>query len=179
MRVNQDKFKELILYLSEKSRDDKKFGATKLNKLLYFCDFGAYVELGQPVTGVGYFRLREGPAPRCLIPVRREMVESGALEVKAVPLSTRAKSLERTVNLRAPKMDAFSPEEMELIDSVLAEFKDYDSDEISDRSHREMGWLLMAERETIPYPMAFYSNPPLTGEEIERGQQIAASRRTA
>jgi uncharacterized phage-associated protein len=179
MKVNQDKFKELILYLSEKSRDDKKFGATKLNKLLYFCDFGAYVELGKPITSAGYFRLRNGPAPRCLLPVRKEMVESGLLEVQTVHLATKNKPQERTVNLRAPKMNAFSPAEMKLIDSVLMEFRDYDSDEISDRSHREMGWLLMAEHETIPYPMAFYSNPPLTEEEIARGRQIAASRRTA
>jgi len=53
--VNQDKFRELVLYLSEKSQDDKKFGATKLNKILYFCDFGSYVKLGQPVTGRATF----------------------------------------------------------------------------------------------------------------------------
>jgi hypothetical protein len=37
----------------------------------------------------------------------------------------------------------------------------------------------MAEKETIPYAMAFYSNPPLTEEEIARGRQIAESRRAA
>ncbi len=178
MKVNQDKFRELVLYLSEKSQDDKKFGATKLNKILYFCDFGSYVKLGQPVTGASYFRLGNGPAPKCMRPVRREMIEEGILKLEAIP-TLRGKPLERTVNLRPPKMDSFSRAEVAYIDSVLKEFKDYDSDEISDRSHGELGWMLMAEKETIPYAMAFYSNPPLTEEEIARGRQIAESRRAA
>ena len=103
MRVNQDKFRELVLYLSEKSRDDRKFGATKLNKLLYFCDFLSYVELGHPVTGAGYFRLGKGPAPKCLRPARREMEQDGILEVKKVVLAD-GKTQIRTINLRPPKM---------------------------------------------------------------------------
>lgn len=169
----------MILCLSEQSRDDRKFGAAKLNKLLYFCDVLAYVKLGRPVTGVKYFRLGNGPAPKCFLAVCREMMEQGILELHVVPLITRNKPQERTVSLRHPNFNSFSPAEIELINSVLTEFRDYDSDEISYRSHNELGWMLMAERETIPYDLAFYSNPPLTGEEVERGRQLAASRRAA
>lgn len=106
-------------------------------------------------------------------------MEQGILELHVVPLITRNKPQERTVSLRHPNFNSFSPAEIELINSVLTEFRDYDSDEISYRSHNELGWMLMAERETIPYDLAFYSNPPLTGEEVERGRQLAASRRAA
>jgi hypothetical protein len=39
------KFKELILYLSDRSGDDADFGSTKLNKLLFFCDFRAILAI--------------------------------------------------------------------------------------------------------------------------------------
>ena len=34
-----DKFRELILYIAQESEGDPNFGATKLNKILFFCDF--------------------------------------------------------------------------------------------------------------------------------------------
>ena len=30
---------------------DERFGAVKLNKILYFADFEAYRRLGEPITG--------------------------------------------------------------------------------------------------------------------------------
>jgi hypothetical protein len=47
-RFDKEKFKELVLYLAEKCETDPSFGVTKLNKLLYYCDFVAYSELGKP-----------------------------------------------------------------------------------------------------------------------------------
>jgi len=178
MKVNQDKFRELVLYLSEKSKEDKKFGATKLNKLLYFCDFLSYVKLGHPVTGAGYFRLENGPAPKCLRPARREMEQDGILEVREVPLADGNRQI-RTINLRLPKMADFSPAEVEIIDSVLEKLRDLDAEQVSDLSHLDVGWLVANQKEDIPYNLAFFSNEPLTQQEIARGRKIAASRKAA
>ena len=178
MKVNQDKFRELVLYLSEKSRDDKKFGAIKLNKLLYFCDFGAYVKFGTPITGVTYFRLENGPAPRCLVPARREMEEQGLIRIDNVKLAN-GKIQVRTVNLRAPKMAAFRVEEIEYIDQVCENLQNLDADDVSDLSHMDIAWIVMRQKENIPYDLAFYSNQPLTEEEIKRGREIAAARKAA
>jgi uncharacterized phage-associated protein len=178
MKVNQDKFRELVLYLSEKSKEDKKFGATKLNKLLYFCDFLAYVKLGKPITGVGYFRLENGPAPKCLVPVRREMVEQGILQVDRVPLADE-KYQDRTVALRPPNMGRFTQDEIEHINDVINKLWNLDADDVSALSHEEVGWKVMRYRETIPYGIAFFSNPPLTEEEKVRAREIARSRRAA
>jgi uncharacterized phage-associated protein len=178
MKVNQDKFRELVLYLSEKSKDDPKFGATKLNKLLYFCDFLAYVKFGHPITGASYLRLENGPAPKCLVPVRREMSEQGILEVKDVRLAN-GKTQVRTFNLRAPSLSQFRLEEIQHVDAVLEALKDLDAEDVSALSHLDVGWIVMRQKETIPYDLAFYSNEPLTKEEIERGREIAATRKAA
>lgn len=178
MKVDQDKFRELVLYLCEKSQEDKKFGATKLNKLLYFCDFGAYVKFGTAITGATYFRLENGPAPRCLIPVRREMEEQGLLRLDSIKLSNDRVQV-RAVNLRAPKMSSFRLEEIEYIDQVHANLRDLDAEDTSNLSHMDVAWIVMRQKENIPYDLAFYSNQPLSEEEIKRGREIAAARKAA
>ena len=39
---NEEKFKELVLYISRRSEHDQAFGAIKLNKLLVFSDFYSF-----------------------------------------------------------------------------------------------------------------------------------------
>ena len=55
---------ELIVLIASLSRDDPAFGDVKLNKLLFFSDFLAYTNLGQPITGAEYQKLDFGPARR-------------------------------------------------------------------------------------------------------------------
>ena len=58
------KFRELIIYISKRSKSDPWFGAIKLNKILYHSDFRAFERFGVPLTGVRYWRLQQGPARR-------------------------------------------------------------------------------------------------------------------
>src|SRR5690606_1636943 len=71
------RFKELILYVADRSRDDRRFGATKLNKILYFADFKAFLILGASITGSTYVRLDRGPVPQEILPILREMEDAG------------------------------------------------------------------------------------------------------
>ena len=68
---DDDRFKELVLYVCEKCVADPRFGATKLNKILYFADFLAYAESGEPITGMEYRENLNGPARRRLLPSAR------------------------------------------------------------------------------------------------------------
>ena len=70
---DDEKFKELVLYIARKSECDPRFGATKLNKLLFFSDFLAFKRLGSPITGQTYFKLDHGPAPRRMLPLKERM----------------------------------------------------------------------------------------------------------
>ena len=49
---NIQKFKELVLHISQKCADDPSFGAVKLNKILFFADFASSAHYGTPITGV-------------------------------------------------------------------------------------------------------------------------------
>lgn len=79
---NDEKLKELILYLADRSNNDEKFGATKLNKLLFYADFLAYVYLGTSITGQEYQVLDQGPAPRRLVPVRESMKANEEIAIR-------------------------------------------------------------------------------------------------
>lgn len=169
---DKPRFKELILYVSQQCADAPKFGATKLNKILYFADFLAYAELGEPITGAVYFSLPAGPAPKALKPVREEMKASGELAVQSVPFGD-GRRIHKTRNLREPDLNVFTPGQIAIVDRVIAKLWNEDADGCSALSHRMVGWQTTADRDTIPYESIFFSNAPLTEEQERRGSQVA------
>lgn len=170
---DEAKLAELILYISQKCADDPCFGATKLNKILYFADFLHYGNHGKPITGVEYQKLPYGPAPRRLVPVRRQLMENGELGIQPVELRNGSVQ-QRPVNLREPNLDLFSGSEIAQVDNVINCFAQSDTDTISGVSHKMIGWQVVEENATIPYPTVFISNPKLSRAEIARGLEVAA-----
>ncbi len=169
---DEEKLGELILYISQKSLADPKFGSVKLNKILYLSDFLAFGNWGAPITGVPYQHLRMGPAPKRLVPVRDELRSRGDLAIKEVPLMSGNVQI-RTVNLREPKLDAFTGKEIALIDKVIETLAGLDAEEASEYSHRFVGWKMTKENDPIPYGTIFISDEPLSDAEIIRGQELA------
>src|SRR5690242_6208170 len=113
---DEKKLAELILYISQKCATDPKFGAVKLNKILYLSDFIAFGNWGEPITAVEYQHLRMGPAPRRLVPIRDSLVKSGKLAIQTLPL--RSGNIQnRTVNLVDANLQVFSGREIALVDS--------------------------------------------------------------
>jgi len=146
------KFKELILFICHRSLPDRKFGATKLNKLLFFSDFAAYVKLGRPITGQTYQKLPHGPAPRAIRPVIDEMTQAGDLAQSKHDY--HGKPLVRSVALRDADLSGFSAEEIAIVTEMIEEYWDQNATEISLISHEFDGWKLAKEGETIPYQVA-------------------------
>src|SRR5690348_3295402 len=71
---DRKKFKELILHVTSQCVKDRYWNATKLNKVLFYADFLAFRDHGEPITGAEYFALENGPAPKALLPIREEMI---------------------------------------------------------------------------------------------------------
>ena len=172
IEFDSTKFREIVLYISKRSEDDRSFGATKLNKLLFYMDFDSYRLLGSPITGATYQHLAEGPAPRQLLTERDNLIAVGdaALEERERYSVTQ----HRLVPGREPNLDLFSQDELEIVENVLAKFRAYNAREISDHSHEEWGWRVTEDSEDIPYEAAWISSDPLTQAQIEVGREIAA-----
>jgi len=172
-KQDAEKFKELILYICEKSATDPNFGATKLNKVLFLSDFWAYANLGNPITGVEYMKLPYGPAPRPLMPIRKEMQEHGELAIQETTLDPEI-ARKRPVNLRAANLSHFSAEEIAIVDRVLEFCRPATGKSVSRYTHRWHGWIAAEEGETIPYETVFISDEPITPFEVARGKELAA-----
>jgi hypothetical protein len=169
----EDKFRELLVYIATRSADDPTFGSVKLNKVLYYSDFASYRLLGKPITGASYQKLREGPAPRELLQCRAELIDSGNATIELRPYFTR---MQKTLVInpdREPDTEIFDPGELELVDQVISYFRGKTAREVSDFSHREPGWILATDRETIPYETAWLSSDPMEQEVEELGLSFA------
>lgn len=164
------RFRELIVYISQKSANDPHFGATKLNKILYHSDFRAFERFGVPLTGMPYFKLPAGPAPKNLIPVRRALINERAIEIHKVQVGPYEQ--DRTVALREPVLSHFSADELQLVDEVVGELWSQTAGEVSDASH-DIRWRVLNLRDLLPYEFAFLSNEAVTPREIERTAELA------
>lgn len=165
------RFRELIIYASQRSINDPHFGAVKLNKILYHSDFRAFERFGTPLTGVKYFRLPKGPAPRSLIPVRDELVREGALQVEKHQVGPRHEQ-HRTVALRDPILSLFTPDEIAIVDEVISDLWNQNAAQVSDASH-DIRWRTLTHKDPIPYEMAYLSDEPLTDNDIQRTRDLA------
>jgi Protein of unknown function (DUF4065) len=166
----KQRFREMIIYISKKSEDDPHFGAVKLNKILYYADFRAYERLGQPITGMVYFRLEKGPAPKALLSVRQELKQEGALRIDRVPVGPYIQ--DRTVALREPIITLFTEDELQIVDRVIEELWDQNAVEVSDASH-DVRWRTLLDRDPLPYEFAFLDNSELTKDDLSRGRELA------
>jgi hypothetical protein len=175
MATARDKFKQLILYIAQESEGDSTFGATKLNKILFFCDFLSYRAHGESITEQRYFKLPFGPAPRALVPVVKELIEEEAC-IK-VQRSRFGRPQETIIAKREANLEVFKPRDIALVDYVLRHLRDNDAKEVSALSHEFIGWHLAGDQEDIPYETIFLGDPRklmLTEEEIKYGQQLSS-----
>jgi hypothetical protein len=164
------RFRELIVYVSQKCARDPHFGAVKLNKILYHSDFRAFVRFGVPLTGFGYFRLQKGPAPKALVPIRRELESEGAIHIEHVPLGDLEQH--RTVALRQPVLEHFTSDELQVVDEVINELWEQSAAEVSDASH-DVRWRVLRHKDDMPYEFAFLSNEDVTQKDIQRTHELS------
>ena len=161
-----EKFRELVVYICKKSEDDPTFGAIKLNKVLYYADFAAYRVLGKPITGAQYQKLREGPAPQELLTARSVLINEGEACIETRPYFTGTQKRLVIKDGRDADLDMFAPDELPIVDEIIAYFHGKTAREVSDISHREPGWELAEDREIIPYETAWLSTEPI-GQDVE------------
>lgn len=167
-RVPDDaKFRELILLIAEQSERDHSFGATKLNKLLFYADFVAFLTLGQAITWHRYQKLNNGPAPRVLIPITERMKAEG--EIAVSERTYYGMKQKRTIALREPNLNVFSGPEVALVMKIIEDSWGKSAREMTQLSHAFIGWQLAGEGEDIPYEVALIDTEEPSPEETARG----------
>lgn len=163
MNARDRKLAELVLYVADRCATDRRFGATKLNKILFFSDFIHYGLHGDSITGAAYQRLDFGPAPRRLLPVRDELIDERHLAIDHSDYFGRPQK--RPVALRDADLSDFSGREIDTVNKVIKMFETADATAISEASHRLAGWQIAENGDTIPYESVFVSERELSDAE--------------
>src|SRR5258708_14421724 len=164
-----NRFKELVLHISQKCANDPKFDTIKLNKLMFFADFLHYGNYGKPITGFEYVKLERGPAPKRMPEIKQQMEKENALAQQKLPHSQWRKP----VSLRDPNLESFTGTEIAFVDQLIDACKDTDGDQLSLWSHGWACWKMSSLGETIPYELVFLSHEEPTPADIERGKAVA------
>jgi len=166
IRPNDRKLAELILFISERSEGDPRFGAAKLVRLLFYCDFQAFRMWKNSITGQDYEMTENGPAPRRLENVRKFLVERGELAIrKTEPLH---KACDRTFALRSASLEEFTAEQIDLVSRMILENRENSAFRVKNIAEEIWGWQKADISETIPIEIAFISRRPPTEKERQR-----------
>lgn len=166
---NPEKLHQLVLYIATMQDDDPTFGLVKLNKLLFFCDFLAYLRLGSPITGVQYTRQDHGPVPEGMYSLLDQLDGTELLmqEVDYYGLPQR-----RPRPLVGFDVSEFSAEEIALVNALLEQYRGVTGTKISDKSHDFVGWKLAEFKEVIPYSVMSVGFREPSADEVRRGKEL-------
>ncbi len=171
-KAKSKKFRELILYVARETEADPKCGKTKLYKILFYSDFWAYSKLGHSISGQEYQKLENGPAPRRAYPEIKAMLASQLCAWGVRDYFGREQ--QKLLALREPDLSEFTGEEISIVRDVIRILWPYGASEVSDLSHRFIGWQLAEQGEIIPYSTVSLGAPrPPTTNEIEYGRRLA------
>ena len=170
--ANPKKFENMILYFAKASQGDPLFGATKLNKQLFYADYFAYAKLGTPISAMNYFHIERGPAPRAMLPTRTRMIADGACTIQKVSMGASRRPQDRVVALRDPDLSDFSADELSVMEEVVAELRCDDGTDVTNKTHDLIAWKAAADRENIPWESIFVASRKPTRREIEFAKKL-------
>ncbi len=168
----EEKFIEVVLHVARRLQDQPSGGATKLNKVLFFAEFTHMRRHAQAISGCEFQKLKHGPAPRQMLPVREKLIESGDAELVSEDFLGRQQH--RLVPLREADLEVFAEHELETIEHVLSRLADMTAARVSELSHSEPGWQLTELGDTIPPAAAF-----LPYEQVETPTSARLARAVA
>lgn len=152
-----DKYKQILLNcLQYGSATDGKITKTKLAKLAYLVDFAWFYNYFEPMSGLAYRRIQQGPVPDQYFRVIDELYESGAITIEKKKNGTMF-MIQATENT-APE-SKLSSREISLIKTITKKWKNKNTQEIVDFTHEQLPWKICRQGELIPYELITQVDP--------------------
>lgn len=144
------KTKELVLYIANALKDQPAYGATLLNKALYYIDNVSYLKFKKPVSNLKYVKQHYGatPSPSEFLSLWNELIHNKDLE--EVKTEFFGKVQKKHLALRSPNIEYFNNEEIMLIDKVIANISNHNATSISNASHKVLAWEIADDMEELP-----------------------------
>ncbi len=152
-----DKLRNMIVYLTNRLNNVL---ITKLNKLLWYCDFLSFKETSVSISGSRYLCHQYGPVPENYdliidIMTRDFPGNPKVLDKREVVFNAQKGIIgDEFVCLVEPDLSIFTKLELIIFDYVCDEFCDHTSSQIKERSHKEAGFVACEVGDIISYEFA-------------------------
>lgn len=162
-----DKTKALILYICEKLKGERTFGAIVLNKVLYFVDNLWYQNNASTITGFKYVKQTNGPTPKPnqFLAIRQSLIDDKQLTIEPRKYFGRDQKFHRA--LKQPNISLFTADEISFIDEVINEFRDTNATIASLMTHELLAWKIARPTEELPFHTFLLSEADLTEHDID------------
>jgi len=151
-RYDLEKLENMILYLAKHLDGVLK---TKLNKLLWYCDFLHFKETSVSITGAQYVHYQYGPVPKHYELVTGIMESEGLLDKNEVGFNTEEGIVgEQFTALVEPNEGTFSETALKVMQFVIDTFRTYTATRVMNQSHQETAYRKSGDRDVISYEHA-------------------------
>jgi uncharacterized phage-associated protein len=155
-KLDEEKYKNVILYLSKHVGGGSVWGKKKMYKLLYFIDFDFFEKYERPVTGDIYHKLQMGPAPSYFDVLALELQKEGKLEIGKGKTGAGLNDAVVYRALEEPNSKAFSKGEKEMLDRIIKLYGNKSGSQLETLTHKEAPYLAVEEGEEMPLELAHY-----------------------
>jgi hypothetical protein len=178
--MTKTQIKELIIHIAQSCKGDGNFGATKLNKILFFADYFYYLRTGDTLTGQKYMRKQFGPVPAEIEELKAELRRKRDIAI-AIEDSGMYRR-ERVVALRDPKLEGIDPKKIIFLQKAVEVFcrpeRSWNASSMTQYSHDTIAWLSTKDRGEInPITYLFgtiQDQNKILKEDIERAKELEA-----
>jgi uncharacterized phage-associated protein len=163
MSINKCKYKNVILYLTEKSGGSIQ-GKKKLAKLLYYVDFDSFEKNEVAITLDTYKAYPMGPLPQKMEEVLSEMSVEGTLDIKKVDMGSGYNPVEIYSSKSKADASVFDAEEIFILDRVIKKYSSLNGKQLENLSHAEAPYIGTNPMKEITYELAFYRDTDFENE---------------
>jgi len=164
LSFDKETFKEMILYISERCKDEPRFSKTYLFKILHYSDLLWYGHTGKAISGEVYIRWEHGQIPKHFEEASTELINDGLLQIIEKPYFDRTQL--RSTVLKETQFTRLSKEQRDFIDTIIDELVVHDAADVSKEiSHNDLSWQYLNNKDEIPYETVFFRRKVVPTEE--------------
>lgn len=146
-KFNLEKFKAMVVFFAENQTNLYK---TKLMKLLWYSDMAYFREYGTSISGINYIHQYYGPIPVKSYTLLGWLEDNDYIEIEE---QSNGGEIILAKNITS-NMDCLSKNELKILSLVNDRFKNMTSQDISNISHKEQGYIKTEQKENISFEYA-------------------------
>ena len=120
----------------------------KLNKLIFYADFGHYKSYGTSITGLSYRAIPHGPVPTCYDNIFGSLTNQNIL-LSDWKEANNGGAFELFTTTMKPNWTVFTESEKEIIENVIEKFKNTQTWDLVELSHTEKAWIELEKQRAI------------------------------